>query len=65
MNKYRFNLDEEQYGYVYFEAESMTEAESLLEQVRDGDLMPEDLPNGRVNIKNGQCNYDNLEEVTD
>lgn len=65
MKQYRFNLDEEQYGYVYFEAESMTEAESLLEQVRDGDLMPEDLPNGRVNIKNGQCNYDNLEEVTD
>lgn len=65
MKQYRFNLDEEQYGYVYFEAKSMTEAESLLEQVRDGDLMPEDLPNGRVNIKNGQCNYDNLEEVTD
>jgi hypothetical protein len=65
MKQYRFNLDEEQYGYVYFEAESLTEAESLLEQVREGDLMPEDLPNGRVNIKNGQCNYDNLEEVTD
>ena len=65
MKQYRFNLDEDQYGYVYFEAESLTEAKSLLEQVQDGDLMPEDLPNGRVNIKNGQCNYDNLEEVTD
>jgi hypothetical protein len=63
MKQYRFRLDEEQYGYVYFEAESMTEAESLLEQVQDGDLMPEDLPNGRVNIKNGQCNYEELEEV--
>jgi hypothetical protein len=31
--------------------------------VQDGDLMPEDLPNGRVNIKNGQCNYEDLEEV--
>jgi hypothetical protein len=65
MKRYRFKLDEEQYGYVYFDAESMTEAESLLEQVQDGDLMPEDLPNGRVNIKNGQCNYEDLEEVTD
>ena len=65
MPKYRFNLDEEQYGYVYFDAESMTEAESLLEQVREGDLMPEDLPSGYVRIKNGQCTYDNLEEVTD
>jgi hypothetical protein len=63
MKQYRFRLDEEQYGYVYFEAESMEEAESLLEQVIDGDLMPEDLPNGRVNIKNGQCNYEELEEV--
>jgi len=63
VKQYRFRLDEEQYGYVYFEAGSMTEAESLLEQVQDGDLMPEDLPNGRVNIKNGQCNYEELEEV--
>ena len=63
MKQYRFKLDEEQYGYVYFDAESMTEAESLLAQVQDGDLMPEDLPNGRVNIKNGQCNYEDLEEV--
>jgi len=62
MKQYRFRLDEKQYGYVYFEAESMTEAESLLEQVQDGDLMPEDLPNG-LNIKNGQCNYEELEEV--
>lgn len=63
MKQYRFKLDEEQYGYVYFEAESLTKAETLFEQVRDGDLMPEDLPNGRVNIKNGQCNYDDLEVV--
>lgn len=63
MKQYRFRLDEEQYGYVYFEAESMEEAESLLEQVIDGDLMPEDLPSGRINIKNGQCNYEELEEV--
>ena len=63
MKQYRFKLDEEQYGYVYFDAESLTEAESLLEQVQDGDLMPEDLPNGRVNIKSGQCNYEDLEEV--
>jgi hypothetical protein len=63
MKQYRFKLDEEQYGYVYFDAGSMTEAESLLEKVQDGDLMPEDLPNSRVNIKNGQCNYEDLEEV--
>lgn len=63
MKRYRFTIDEEQYGYVHFDAESMTEAESLLAQVQDGDLMPEDLPNGRVNIKNGQCNYEDLEEV--
>jgi hypothetical protein len=65
MTRYRFNLDEEQYGYVYFDAESMTEAQGLFEQVQEGDLMPEDLPNGYVRIKNGQCNYDNLEEVTE
>jgi len=63
MKQYRFRLDEEQYGYVYFSAESLTEAEGLLGQIQDGDLMPEDLPNGRVNIKNGQCDYYELEEV--
>jgi hypothetical protein len=63
MKRYRFKLDEEQYGYVYFDAESLTEAESLLEQVVEGDLMPEDLPNGQVRIKSGQCNYEDLEEV--
>lgn len=63
MPNYRFKLDEEQYGYVYFDADSMTEAQELLEQVQDGELMPEDLPNGFVRIKNGQCEYTELEEV--
>lgn len=63
MARYRFIIDEEQYGYVYFDAASMAEAERLLEQVQDGDLMPEALPGGQVKIKSGQCNYDKLEEI--
>jgi hypothetical protein len=65
MKQYRFNLDEEQYGYVYFDASSYTDAVELLGLVQEGELDPAELPNAVVKIKNGQCTYDNLEEVKD
>jgi hypothetical protein len=65
MKQYRFDFSEEQYGYVYFSAESLTEAESLLEQIQNYDINPEDLPNALIKHKSGQCEYDNLEELKD
>jgi hypothetical protein len=63
MPKYRITFSEEQYGFIYFSATNEAEAQSLLEQVRDYELDVEDLPEVVVKVKNGQCEYDTLEEV--
>jgi hypothetical protein len=63
MPSYRITFSEEQYGYIYFSATSQAEAESLLEQVREYEINIEDLPEVVVKVKNGQCEYDSLEEV--
>jgi hypothetical protein len=63
MPNYRITFSEEQYGYIYFSATSEAEAQSLLEQVRDYEIEIEDLPEVVVKVKNGQCEYDTLEEV--
>lgn len=64
MARYRFTFSEEQYGYMYFDADSQVEAESLLEQIQNYDIDPEQLPNFFVKHKHGSCEYDSLEDVT-
>ena len=63
MTSYRFQFDEEQYGYVYFDAESKQEAESLLEQVQEYQIDLEELPSFYIKHKHGETRYENLEEV--
>jgi hypothetical protein len=63
MSQYRITFSEEQYGYIYFTATSEAEAQEMLEKVRDYELDIEDLPDVVVKVKNGQCEYDTLEEV--
>ena len=61
--RFRFAFDEDQFGYVYFDAESLEEAQDLLEQVQDYEIELTDLPNAYVRHKGGEVRYENLEEV--
>jgi hypothetical protein len=63
MARYRFTVVEEQYGYAYFDADSYTQAVELFNLAQEGEIDPQDLPNGEVKIKNGQCEYYELEEI--
>ena len=63
MNTYRISFWEEQGGFTYFDAESLEQAEELFQQVQDGELFDEDLPNAVRKVKNGQCEYQYLEEI--
>ena len=63
MTRYRFQFDIQEYGYIYFDAESKEEAESLLEQVREYEINPEQLPSYYIKYKAGETRYELLEEV--
>lgn len=63
MPRYRFSFSEEQYGYIYFDADSKEEAEALLDQVREYEIDPEDIPSVHKKTRDGQCEYYGLEEV--
>ena len=63
MKKYRIGFWEEQGGFIYFEAENLKEAEELFQQVQDGDISDEDLPEAIRKVGDGQCEYLELEEV--
>lgn len=63
MKVYRISFWEEQGGYTYFEAENLEQAQELFQQVQDGELFDEDLPEAVRKVKNGQCEYQYLEEV--
>jgi len=63
MARYRFSFSEEEYGFIYFDAESREEAESLLDQIQNYEIDVDDLPSGNKKVKNGQCEYYGVEEV--
>jgi len=63
MTRYRFTYYEEESGFIYFDAENLTEAEALLEQVQNGEIDDTDLPEMVKKSRNGQVDYDQLEEV--
>lgn len=63
MTRYRFQFDIQEYGYIYFDAESKEKAESLLEQVREYEIDPEQLPSYYIKHKAGETRYELLEEV--
>jgi uncharacterized membrane protein len=63
MPQYRFGYWEEQGGFIYFEAKDIDEARRLYEQMENGEILEDDLPDYYKNYKNGQTEYEKLEEV--
>jgi hypothetical protein len=63
MTRYRFTYYEEDSGFIYFDAPNLTEAEALLEQLQNGEIDDTDLPEFIRKSRNGQVDYDQLEEV--
>ena len=63
MTTYRISYYEEDSGYIYFDAKNITEAEELLEKVQNGEMDYEELTNAFRKSRNGQNEFDSLEEV--
>ncbi len=65
MPKFRVPFSREEFGFIYFDADSEAEAEELLSQMEGGVLDAEELPSVEFRIKNGgeSINTWNLEEV--
>lgn len=42
--QFRVGFSTEEYGWYYFSAESKEQAEELVEQLQEGEIDPEDLP---------------------
>jgi NAD kinase len=53
-----------EYGKLWFDADSEEQAEELLEQVRNGELTIEELPNYEMSVKGGDgFEFDLLREL--
>ena len=65
MPKYRISFSREEYGFVYFDADSEGQAEQLLEECERGDRDIEELVNFEFKIKGGGDSFDtwDLEEA--
>jgi hypothetical protein len=63
MSTYRIDYYEEESGFIYFEAENLKQAQELFEQVQNGEIFDEDLPNFFKKSRNGQNEFHSLEEV--
>jgi len=63
MATYRVSYYEEESGFIYFDAKNLTEAEALVEQVQNGEIDDTDLPKMVKKSRNGQLDYDYVEEV--
>lgn len=62
--RFRVGFSEEQYGYYYFDAESVEEAQALIEQLEEGEIDAEELPGFYQKTNGGQHELINpLEEV--
>lgn len=63
MNTYRISYYEEDSGFIYFDALNLTEAEALAEQLQNGEIDYEELPEVIRKSRNGQAEFNQLEEV--
>jgi hypothetical protein len=62
--RFRIGFSQEQYGYYYFNAESVEEAKALIEQLEEGEIEAEELPSFYQKTNGGQHEWINpLEEV--
>lgn len=63
MPRFRIRFYQEDSGFIYFEATSILQARALLEQLQDGDIDKDDLPDMGISWKNGSSEFADLEEV--
>lgn len=63
--RYRIHWFEEQGGAIYFDAESEEHAQELFEQLEQGAIDEDDLPNMVKKTRNGQYEYQDMENVDD
>ena len=63
MTRYRITYYEEDSGFIYFDAPNLSDAEGLLEQLQNGEIDDTDLPEMVKKSRNGQLEYEELEEV--
>lgn len=53
-----------EYGKAWFKADNLEHAESLLDQIDQGELIPEELPDYEYKVKGGDgWEYEGLEEL--
>lgn len=57
--RFRIGWSQEEYGWYYFNAESIEEAQQLIEQVDNGDIEVEQLPDFYCRVTNGQHEWIN------
>ena len=63
MPQYRISYWEERGGFIYFDADNKEQAVELYNQLQDGAIDEDDLPNMVNKWKNGQMEYEEPEEV--
>ena len=64
MARYRVGFSVEQYGYYYFDAESLEQAQDLVERVERFDIDEDDLPSFYRKVNGGQSEFiSDVEEV--
>jgi hypothetical protein len=63
MPQYRISYWEEQGGFIYFNADNKEQAMELYNQLQEGAIENDDLPDMVNKWKNGQIEYEKPEEV--
>ena len=64
--RFKIGFSQDEYGWYYFNAENVEEAQALIEQLEEGEIDVEDLPNFYKKVNGGQHEWINpLEEVVD
>lgn len=62
--QFKIGFSQDEFGWYYFNAESVEEAQALIEQVDEGEIDVEQLPNFYKKVNGGQHEWINsLEEV--
>lgn len=57
--KFKIGWSQEEYGWYYFQAENIEQAQKLIESVENGEIEVEDLPNFYCRVTNGQHEWVN------
>lgn len=64
MARFRIGYSEEYVGHIYFEADSETKAQEMIDKINDGHAYWDDLPGFYQKTTNGQSEFiDDLEKL--